>query len=62
MISITPTYFGTEDPSSESLRTQRIPNPTPHLGLAILCVRRLPEVGTLVPKHVGFILIMNSVL
>jgi hypothetical protein len=28
----------------------------------ILCVRRLPEDGTPVPKHVGVIVIMNCVL
>ena len=33
------------------------------VGLATLCVRRLPEYGTLVPKHVWvMILVMNSLM
>lgn len=32
------------------------------VGLMILCIRRLPEDCTLVPKHVELILIMNCVI
>jgi len=32
------------------------------VGRTILCVRRLPEDSTPMPKDVGVILIMNSVL
>jgi len=70
MISITPTYFGIGVPSSESLRTKSITS----VGLVslrahgitsrlvVLCVRRLPEDGSLVPKHARMISIMNKVL
>ena len=33
-----------------------------NVGLVFLCVRRLPEVGTPVPKHICVILIINFVL
>jgi len=62
MISITPTHFGTRVPTSGSLRTQRITSPRQSVGFGILCVCKHPADGTPVPKHVGVILIMNSVL
>ena len=49
MTSITPTCFGTGVPSSGNLRTPVI-------------FRILPKDGTLVPKHVGVIVIKNCVL
>jgi hypothetical protein len=63
MVSINPTCFGTRVPTSGSLRTQRITSPRWSVGFGILCVRRLHEDGSLVPKHVGVILcFMNCIL
>ena len=60
MIIITPTCFATWVPSKRSLQTQRITSSS--AGLVILCVCRLSEDATQVPKHVGVKLIMNCVL
>ena len=66
MISITPKCFGTKVPSTGNLRTQKSQHNTLYFRYSEVecwtcefCVRKFPIDGTLVPKYVGVILIMN---